>query len=454
MINRDLSSGLPSRTVLTVSGLTFRIKNLLEENFGFVWVEGEVSNLRIPSSGHFYFTVKDAKSQIAAVMFKGQAKGLKFALSDGISITGLGRISVYEPRGTYQLIFEYMEPKGAGSLQLAFEQLKEKLLSEGLFDQSRKKNIPFMPSRISVITSPSGAVIKDIITVAKRRFPSVHLEIVGASVQGSSSIPQLVEAIRIVNERAVSDIIIIARGGGSLEDLAPFNSEEVARAVASSDIPVISAVGHETDFTICDFVADLRAPTPSAAAEIALPDRKDILSLINSLRSRLINGLGRQMSFHRIHFRNLSKRLVDPRKKIQDLILRCDELNSRLLRAALVYTDRKKTRLEILKNRLFSGKFVSDIKSLEYRTILLDDRLKASALGLLKSRKACLSRFEAKLEALSPVAVLSRGYSITRTIPDKKVLHDADEAESGGLIETILYSGRIISRVEGKNGND
>lgn len=450
MTHRDFSHELPARTVFTVSGITTRIKSLLEESFSFVWVEGEISNLRIPSSGHVYFTVKDANAQIAAVMFKGQTKALKFAIKDGLSVTGLGRITVYEPRGSYQIIFEYLEPKGVGSLQLAFEQLKEKLLSEGLFDQTRKKPLPFMPSRISVITSPTGSVIRDIITVSKRRFPSAHIEVVPASVQGSSAASQLVEALRLLKERDKTDIIIIARGGGSIEDLAPFNTEELARAISASKIPVISAVGHETDFTICDFVADLRAPTPSAAAEIALPDARDLSSLNDNLKSRLINSFGRNINFHRIHYASLSKRLVDPRKKVQDLILKVDDLTARLHRAASVFTDKRKSRVDILKNRLISGKFVSDIRSLEYRRLMLDERLKASAANLIKGRKAVISRLEATLEALSPMSVLSRGYSITRTIPGNKVIHETGDVSKGSLIETVLYSGKIVSRVEDK----
>lgn len=448
MIHRDVPGGLPSRTVLTVTNLTLRIKSLLEESFSFVWVEGEISNLRIPTSGHYYFTIKDSNTQIAAVMFKGQVKSLKFALKDGIAITGLGRISVYEPRGSYQIIFEYLEPKGAGSLQLAFEQLKEKLSGEGLFDQSRKKPLPFLPSKISVITSPTGSVIRDIITVAKRRFPSARIEVVPSNVQGDSAVSQLVSAIQLVNRIAESDIIIIARGGGSLEDLAAFNSEEIARAVAASVIPVISAVGHETDFTICDFVADLRAPTPSAAAEIALPDIRDLKKLSSNYRNRLINSTLRQIGFQKTHYKSICKRLVDPRKKIQDLILRCDDLTARLHRAGNIYLDKRKSKIENLKNRLMLGKFVSDIRSLKYRKILLDERLKASITGMVKNKKSDVARLGSTLEALSPVAVLSRGYSITRTIPDKKIIIKESEVIPGQLVETILASGRIVSKVE------
>lgn len=451
MIHRDVPGGLSSRTVLTVTNLTLRIKALLEESFSFIWVEGEVSNLRIPSSGHFYFTIKDPKAQISAVMFKNQAKSLKFDLKDGAAITGLGRISVYEPRGNYQIIFEYIEPKGAGSLQLAFEQLKEKLAGEGLFDQSRKKQIPFLPSKICVITSPSGAVIRDIITVAKRRFPSVRIEIIPSAVQGDAAVIQLVEAIQIANIDKESDVIIIARGGGSLEDLAPFNSEALARAIAASEIPIISAVGHETDFTICDFVADLRAPTPSAAAEMALPDSKDLTRIQKNLENRLLNSIKRQTGIQRIHLSSISKRLVDPRKKIQDLILRCDDLTSRLNRAMSQYIVKRQTGLNILKNTLIRGKTFSDLKAMKYKNILIERRLIAAATEMVGKKKAITERLEGKLLALNPESVLSRGYSITRRHSDKKIIMNENEVKKGMLIESLLYSGAIISRVEGKD---
>lgn len=451
MIHRDVPGGLSSRTVLTVTNLTLRIKALLEESFSFIWVEGEVSNLRIPSSGHFYFTIKDSKAQISAVMFKNQAKSLKFDLKDGAAITGLGRISVYEPRGNYQIIFEYIEPKGAGSLQLAFEQLKEKLAGEGLFDQSRKKQIPFLPSKICVITSPSGAVIRDIITVAKRRFPSVRIEIIPSSVQGDTAVLQLIEAIQTANINKESDVIIIARGGGSLEDLAPFNSEALARAIAASEIPIISAVGHETDFTICDFVADLRAPTPSAAAEMALPDSKDLTRIQRNLENRLLNSIKRQTGIQRIHLSSISKRLVDPRKKIQDLILRCDDLTSRLNRAMSQYMEKRHTNLNILKNYLIRGKTFSDLKAIKYRNRLIERRLIAAATEMVGKKKTIIERLEGKLAALNPESVLSRGYSITRRLSDKKIVMNENEVKKGMLIESLLYSGSIISRVEGKD---
>ena len=262
----------PSNTdqhrIYTVSELTSDLKDILEKTYPFIWIFGEISNFNVPVSGHFYFTVKDEHAQINAVMFRNQNRNLKFKPEDGISITGLGRITVYEPRGTYQIIFEYLEPKGTGAIQLAFEQLKKRLADEGLFDEKHKKPLPFLPGKISIITSPTGAVVHDILKIIDRRFSNLHLEIVPVKVQGYGAEDEIISAIEMINARCDSDVAILARGGGSLEDFHAFNSEAVARAVFASKIPIISAVGHETDFSITDFVADFRAPTPSAAAEL------------------------------------------------------------------------------------------------------------------------------------------------------------------------------------------
>ncbi|MFC1896679.1 exodeoxyribonuclease VII large subunit, partial [Thermodesulfobacteriota bacterium] len=256
------------RRLYTVSELTRAIRSLLEEALPFVWLRGEISNFHVPISGHFYFTLKDAGAQIRSVMFRGQNRSLKFQPEDGLAVIALGRISVYEPQGIYQIIVEFMEPEGVGALQVAFEQLKARLGQEGLFGPEHKRPLPFLPRKISVMTSPTGAVIHDFIKVIDRRFPSVHIEVVPVRVQGEGSEEEMVQALNTVNMCGDSDVIVLARGGGSLEDLQAFNSESVARAVFKSCIPVVSAVGHETDFTIADFTADVRAPTPSAAAEI------------------------------------------------------------------------------------------------------------------------------------------------------------------------------------------
>ena len=291
------------KEILTVTALNEHIKNLLEGSFDTLWVEGEISNLRKPSSGHMYFTLKDEKSQIRAVLFKYSnmpgsfpwARRARFDLEEGMSVICCARISVYLPRGEYQLIVEAVEPRGIGALQLAFEQLKARLLAEGLFDAARKKPIPFLPRRIGVITSPTGAVIRDILNITARRFPSVDILVAPVRVQGPEAPAEIIQALSEMQNVRDIDVIILARGGGSLEDLAPFNDEGVARAIYRCQIPVISAVGHEIDFTIADFAADLRAPTPSAAAELVMPVRKEVAGTLETLHMRIISHQRRIM---------------------------------------------------------------------------------------------------------------------------------------------------------------
>ena len=266
---------VPERKLYTVAELSFAVKDLLEASFPDVWVTGEVSNFRPAASGHYYFTLKDASAQLRAVCFRNQARYLKFKPQDGLAVIARGRLSVYEARGEYQLYVEYLEPAGVGALQFAFEQLKKKLADEGLFDEARKRPLPVLPCAVGVVTSPSGAAVRDILRVIKRRFSNMNVYLYPATVQGSSAAAEIVEGIEYFNQHPIVDVMIVGRGGGSMEDLWPFNEEIVARAIAASKIPVISAVGHETDFTIGDFVADLRAPTPSAAAELVVHRRED-----------------------------------------------------------------------------------------------------------------------------------------------------------------------------------
>ncbi len=284
--------------IYTVSDFTKELKTLFEEMYSFIWITGEISNLIIPRSGHVYFSLKDSHCIISCVMFRTQNKRLKFNFENGMQITGMARLSIYEPRGSYQLIFEYVELKGAGSSQTAFEQLKKNLFNKGFFDEKNKKPIPSLPSKISIITSPTGAVVKDIINISQRRFENIFLEIVPVKVQGKDAEYEIVKAFENVNMFSKSDVIILARGGGSLEDLSAFNSEKVAMAVYASKIPVISGIGHETDYTICDFTADLRAPTPSAAAELAVPEKKDLKKNIDLLRTNLINNFKKIFCFY------------------------------------------------------------------------------------------------------------------------------------------------------------
>ncbi|MBF0121664.1 MAG: exodeoxyribonuclease VII large subunit [Desulfobacterales bacterium] len=384
--------------IFTVSELTLRIKNLLEENFPLIWVTGEINNFSIPSSGHFYFTLKDEKSQISSVMFKQQARNIKFIPENGMAVTGVGRISLYEPRGSYQLIFEYLEPKGIGALHVAFEQLKEKLSKEGLFDQKFKKPIPYLPRKITVITSPTGAVIHDIIKIIGRRYKNVHIEIIPVKVQGNEAEKEIVCAIKLLNKIGDSDVAILARGGGSFEDLSPFNSESVAREIFSSKVPIISAIGHEVDFTIADFVSDLRAPTPSAAAELVVPVKDELKKRTTDLSFYLKNSFYKNIDRLKIRIDELSKRLVNPKKRLEDFKLKLDDLTIRLNKSI-------------------------------YRII---------------------KELTTRLYALNPMAILERGYSITKTIPEDMILKDSKDVALGSKISVSLLKGSLICTVEEK----
>ena len=312
--------------IYTVSSLTEAIKSLLEETFDFVWVEGEISNFARPTSGHYYMTLKDQNAQIRAVMFKMQAYYLKFVPEDGMKVIVRGRIGLYEPRGEYQIIIDYLEPLGVGALAAAFEQVKKKLLLEGVFDEKKKRPIPFLPKRVALITSPTGAAVKDFLRIAYRRMPRLDVTVVPVRVQGDEAAADIVEALDIVNKELDIDVIILTRGGGSLEDLWPFNQEEIAYAIRRSTIPVISAVGHEVDLTISDLAADLRAPTPSGAAELVIQDKEILEKNIKNLSMRLEMALNGVIERFKDKAKNLSSRIRDPRRNLADIWLRLDEL--------------------------------------------------------------------------------------------------------------------------------
>ncbi len=389
--------------ILTITQLTDQIKNLLEGTFPEIWVEGEISNLTIPQSGHAYCTLKDERSQVRAVMFRSSLRFLKFTLQHGIQVICRGRISVYEPRGEYQLILDYIEPRGVGALQLAFEQLKAKLELEGLFDTVRKKPLPLLPRRIGIVTSPTGAAIRDILRVIKRRHPRMHILIIAVPVQGVDAAPSIVEAIHYLNREKCVDVMIVGRGGGSLEDLWAFNEETVARAIHASKIPVVSAVGHETDTTIADFVADLRAPTPSAAAEMVVGMEASFLNSIAALEARLARSVQHTIELGRISLHDVVRRLGDPRRMIEQNSMRVDDLGRRI--------------------------------SLGLRHSLRRDQARLAALT-------------AGLDHLNPLGILSRGYSITKKYPQGTMLKDAGEVRPGDMILTRLNSGEVLSRIE------
>ena len=444
----------PSNTgkhrIYSVSELTSDIKEILEKEYSFIWILGEISNFSIPASGHFYFTLKDEYSQINAVMFRNQNRNLKFHPEDGMRITGFGRISVYEPRGTYQLIFEYLEPKGTGAIQLAFEQLKKRLFDEGLFDQKHKIPLPFLPQKISIITSPSGAVVHDILEIINRRFPNISIEIIPVKVQGVGAEQEISSAISLLNARSDSDVAILARGGGSLEDFHAYNSEDVARAVFRSQIPIISAIGHETDFSITDFVADLRAPTPSAAAELVVPLKRDLSRKITDLSTAITHRFLRNIEHLQGLLKGMSNRLVHPSRKIADLRLRTDDMLGRLNRALknsmLQHQSRVTRQIERLNVNTPLIQIINYKGKLQqkYKNLLIYIKIQ------LDKKHSILREYSAKLHTLNPAAILARGYSITRTIPDAMVVRDPQDVFINQDLEVMVAKGSFICSVKRK----
>jgi exodeoxyribonuclease VII large subunit len=440
------------REILSVSALNERIKALLEEGFPLLWVEGEVSNLHRPASGHVYFTLKDAKSQIRAVIFRtpfgrGRNGAAAFALEEGMGLVCRARLSVYPPRGDYQLIVDAVEPRGLGALQKAFEQLKARLEAEGLFAPDRKRPIPFLPERIGVVTSPTGAVIRDILTVTGRRFPSVPILIVPVRVQGVEAPAEIIRALDEIPRVPGVDVIILARGGGSLEDLAAFNDEGVARAIARSPIPVISAVGHETDFTIADFTADLRAATPSAAAEMVVPRRADLREAIESLRLRLIRR--RQGDADRLRGRvaELAGRLRDPRRRLAEVRIALDDALERMrIRLNHLQKVRRRDWVHLavrLGHQSPRGRIAEGLRLVD----ALGNRLQASWQRRSEQRSNRLQALLALLDSLSPLAVLTRGYRITRRLPEGTIIRQVQDIPVGQRIAVRLAAGSLQATV-------
>jgi len=435
------------KNVFTVTELTTSIKVLLESSFDAVWVEGEISNLRRPGSGHLYLTLKDENSQIRAVIFRQSSRMVPFDIEDGMNVICRARLSVYQPRGEYQLIVDTIEPKGIGALQLAFEQLKARLEKEGLFDPSHKKPIPFIPRRIGVVTSPTGAAIRDILNVTKRRFSSVDILIAPVRVQGTEAPPEIIEALSDLNAILDIDVIILARGGGSLEDLAPFNDEGVARAIFGSIIPVISAVGHEIDFTIADFVADLRAPTPSAAAELVVPMRRKLIESLENLRARMIGNNRRANNTLREKTVLLRERLRDPRRKIADMRIGIDDITARLTTATVRELDGRKS---IARNLGENLTYMSPMTYVRDKKIILENLGKSMTAGLCYYMDTLKNRVEGNLsmlDMLSPLSVLKRGYSIVKKLPEANIIKESGSVTVGDDVAVKVSSGSFNAKV-------
>jgi exodeoxyribonuclease VII large subunit len=416
--------------------------------FPNIWVEGEISNLRIPASGHTYFTLKDDFSQIRAVLFKVQARTLRFVLEDGLHVICRGRVSLYERRGEYQLILEEVEPKGIGALQLAFLQLKDRLEKEGLYDPAHKRPIPMMPQAIGIITSPTGAVIRDMLHILHRRFENIHILLYPVRVQGEGASQEIAKAIEDFNKWMNVDVIIVGRGGGSLEDLWPFNEEIVGRAIYHSKIPIISAVGHETDYTISDFVADLRAPTPSAAAELVVRDKQELKNMVHYLGERLTSQISQVLQENRTDLSYCCKMLVDPRTKVEKYFLRVDELANRFHILTSWIIKRKKERSLHLGTRLYLQNPIQRIRNLR---LILSESTKRHAQMIRHSmeiQKQKLAGTLGKLDSLSPLSILQRGYSITRKLPSYHILRDAALVREGDKVEVTLHKGTLFCDVE------
>ena len=436
------------RRVYTVSELTASIKAALEEGFPMVWVEGEISNLRTPGSGHAYFTLKDEGAQISAVLFRGRGRRVRFELEDGMQVLAFGGLDVYAARGQYQLVVEMMEPKGLGALQLAFEQLKRKLEAEGLFDQARKRPLPAFPRVIGIVTSPTGAAIRDMLNIIGRRFADLHILITPVRVQGDEAPGEIVRALEHLQQITNLDVIIVGRGGGSIEDLWAFNDERVARALAACRVPVISAVGHETDFTIADFVADLRAPTPSGAAELVVREKLAVIESLVELYARLKQAVTADVSARRERVDFLLRRrvLTDPARALRDLYRRLDELQGRL-RLGLRSSQRHIThRVALATNALRSRNPRARIAGASALLSQLRGRLESSAAHNMKTSRGRFAEVIGRLESLSPLGVLARGYSVTR-LPSGEVVRSASQVVVGDPLEILLHQGALGARV-------
>ena len=430
------------REVMTVSQLNGRARVLLEDVFRSVWVEGEISNLARPASGHIYFTLKDSGAQVRCALFRQNATRVRQALRDGLAVRVRGKVSLFEGRGDYQLILDTLEPAGDGALRLAFEALKDKLGAEGLFSIERKRALPAHPQRIGIITSPTGAVIRDIISVFGRRAPQVELYLIPTAVQGREAIGQIVRALRLADARGF-DALILARGGGSLEDLWCFNEEAVARAVAECVTPIVSAVGHETDVSISDFVADVRAPTPSAAAELLAPDSSGLQHRLEGLQRRLLLRMQNRLAHDRLRLDSLARRLRHPGERLRQQAQRLDDLDMRMRRAFMQRMAQRHERL----GRLAAQHPGRALKLLNQRLDSLAERLPRAMRDVLKDRRQQFQTQLQTLQVVSPLATLARGYSIL--LDDRgQAIRSAAQTRNGQRLTARLGEGELKVRVE------
>ncbi len=436
-----------NRQILSISELNKTVKGLLEKEFPFIYVEGEISNFSRPSSGHWYFTLKDEKAQIKCAMFRNQNRLVPFEPENGQQVVLYGKVTLYEGRGDFQIITTSLEVSGDGELRRSFERLKVSLQKEGFFDQKKKKAIPKFPNNIAIITSPTGAAIKDIFSVVYRRFPALGMTVIPTQVQGEEAVPQIVDAIETANkEQSSYDLILLSRGGGSLEDLWAFNTEPVAKAIFNSSIPVVSAIGHESDFTISDFVADLRAPTPSSAAEQITPDAKMIKNDISETSDRLIRAARRVTDSRQSELSHLIRRIRHPSSRLNEFSQRLDDLERRIL-------SRISNLLRIKKSKLAERKISTPIQKIQQvndRAKQLSRLMSQSYATLIKNRQASLNEKSSQLEALGPLATLKRGYAIVSDETNGKIIRNSDEITEGEKLEIRLSGGALTAQVVAK----
>jgi exodeoxyribonuclease VII large subunit len=440
-----------ARRALSVTELTVRLRDVLESEFFEVWVEGELSNCRIWNTGHLYFTLKDASSQLRGFMFRSALRYLKFKPADGLRVVARGKISVYEPKGEYQLVCEHLEPHGLGALQLAFDQLKHRLQQEGLFDAARKRPLPALPRKIGIVTSLDGAAIRDIIKVLRRRYANAHLVIRPARVQGEGAAVDIAQALRAIGRVPGVDVVIVGRGGGSIEDLWAFNEEIVARMIARSPVPVIAAIGHESDVTIADFVADVRAPTPSAAAELVVSRHDEFCGRIDRLRDRL-HGAARNRVQHlsrRVHVASSRPAFAGFPGRVAMRGRHAAELThalARLVRSALAVRDRRVVQLERQLTTFDAGRRLAAIRT---RLVTADGRTRAAASRCQDRADARFRHAAGRLDTLSPLAVLARGYAVAWNEDKTQVLRDAAQTREGDRVHVTLARGELQCDVRG-----
>ncbi|MBX7230585.1 MAG: exodeoxyribonuclease VII large subunit [Bdellovibrionales bacterium] len=429
-----------SPQILTVSNLNKAIRGHLENGFALVWLKGELSNFKAHSSGHWYFSLKDNKAQINAIMFRGFNQSVKIKPLDGLEVIVRGKITVYEPRGTYQIFCELMESVGAGAMQAAFEKLKIKLESEGLFSQNKKKPLPLLPQHVAVVTSPTGAAIRDILQVLNRRFKGLKVTIVPVLVQGEQAANSIVKGLAQTQKMKDVDVVILGRGGGSAEDMWCFNDEGVARAIAASSLPIVSAVGHEIDFTIADFVADVRAPTPSAAAEMIVKSAFELQEKLRLQFQHLCRLLRHKLELFNRQIQGISQRLVDPKRRLMDLALRCDELQNRMTLAMQFQLKTSQQRIVLLKYRM--GSPLEQVSQRRQQLGEMQLRLTSGMKVLHERKSARWGQAMALLDSLSPLRVLERGYAIVHN--GNQVVRDANEVELLSELTVKFHRGEVV----------